>query len=39
MWHLNNGNKAKAKEYFGKIVAGNYWPAFGFIASEVELSR
>jgi tetratricopeptide (TPR) repeat protein len=38
-WHLYNGNPAKAKEYFLKIVAGTYWPAFGFIAAEQELAR
>lgn len=38
-WHLYNGNPAKAEEYFRKIVAGRYWPAFGFIAAEVELAR
>lgn len=38
-WHLYNGNRAKAEEYFRKIVSGKYWPAFGFIAAEVELAR
>ena len=38
-WHLYNGNREKALEYFRKITAGNYWPAFGFIAAEVELAR
>ena len=38
-WHLYNGNRAKAEEIFRKIVGGKYWPAFGFIASEAELSR
>jgi tetratricopeptide (TPR) repeat protein len=38
-WHLYNGNGAKAEEYFRKIVAGKYWPAFGFIAAEAELAR
>jgi tetratricopeptide (TPR) repeat protein len=38
-WHLYHGNRAKAEEYFRKIVAGKYWPAFGFIAAEVELVR
>ncbi len=37
-WHLYNGNRAKAEEYFRKIVSGKYWPAFGFIAAEAELS-
>jgi tetratricopeptide (TPR) repeat protein len=38
-WHLYNGDKAKAKEQFQKIVSGKYWSAFGFIASETELTR
>jgi tetratricopeptide (TPR) repeat protein len=38
-WHLSNGNGAKADEYFRRIVAGQYWPAFGFIAAEAELAR
>jgi tetratricopeptide (TPR) repeat protein len=38
-WYLYNGDRAKAEEYFKKIVAGKYWPAFGFIAAETELAR
>ena len=38
-WHLYNGNPNKAKEYFQKIVSGKYWPAFGFISAETELTR
>lgn len=38
-WHLYNGNRARADEYFRRIVAGKYWPAFGFIAAEAELAR
>jgi hypothetical protein len=38
-WHLYNGNRKKAKEYFQRIVGTTYWPAFGFIAAEAELSR
>lgn len=38
-WHLYNGNRARAEEIFRKIVAGKYWPAFGFIAAEAELAR
>lgn len=38
-WHLYSGNRAKAEEYFRRIVAGKYWPAFGFIAAEAELAR
>ncbi len=38
-WHLYSGNRAKAEESFRKIVAGKYWPAFGFIAAEAELAK
>jgi tetratricopeptide (TPR) repeat protein len=38
-WHLYNGDKAKAREQFQRIVSGKYWPAFGFIAAETELAR
>ncbi|MDX2033654.1 MAG: tetratricopeptide repeat protein [Blastocatellia bacterium] len=38
-WHLYNGNRDRANEYFRKIVSGKYWPAFGFIAAETELAR
>lgn len=37
-WHWYNGNRKKAEEYFRKITSGKYWPAFGFIAAEVELA-
>ncbi|MFQ5632885.1 MAG: tetratricopeptide repeat protein [bacterium] len=38
-WHLFTGNKEKAVEIFKKVVQGNYWPAFGFIAAEADLQR
>lgn len=38
-WHLYSGDKARAKELFQKIISGKYWPAFGFIAAETELTR
>jgi tetratricopeptide (TPR) repeat protein len=38
-WHLYNGNPSRAKDYFQKIVSGKYWPAFGFISAETELTR
>jgi len=37
-WHLYNGRPEKAREYFQRIVGTNYWPAFGFVGAEVELS-
>lgn len=38
-WRLYNGRTAKAREQFEKIVTSPHWPAFGFIAAEVELAR
>ncbi len=38
-WYLYNGDRAKAREHFERVIAGPYWPAFGFIAAEVELKR
>lgn len=38
-WYLYNADEATAKSYFEKIVKTKYWPAFGFIAAEAELSR
>lgn len=38
-WHLYNGNREKAVEVFERVIAGPYWPAFGFVAAEVELAR
>ena len=38
-WYLYNGNPAKGKAIFERIVSGKYWPAFGFIAAEAELAR
>ena len=33
------GNKEKAKELFEKVMAGNQWNSFGFIAAEAELAK
>lgn len=38
-WYLYNGDTAKAIEVFEKVVEGNYWPAFGYIAAEADLAR
>jgi tetratricopeptide (TPR) repeat protein len=38
-WNLYSGQKEKARGYFERIMAGRYWPAFGFIAAEAELAR
>jgi tetratricopeptide (TPR) repeat protein len=38
-WYLYNGNRAKAAEYFKKVVAGQVWNTWGFVGSETELAR
>lgn len=38
-YYLIKGQKKKAKEIFEKVVAGNQWASFGFIAAEAELKR
>jgi tetratricopeptide (TPR) repeat protein len=38
-WWLYGGEQAKARELFARIVEGPYWPAFGYIAAEVEVAR
>jgi tetratricopeptide (TPR) repeat protein len=38
-WHFVEGNTAKAREIFGKVVQGRQWAAFGYIAAEVDLKR
>jgi tetratricopeptide (TPR) repeat protein len=38
-FYLVEGNKAKAKEIFDKVVAGRQWAAFGYIAAEADLKR
>jgi tetratricopeptide (TPR) repeat protein len=38
-WYLVNGDRARARETFEKVVAGTYWSAFGYIAAEADLQR
>jgi tetratricopeptide (TPR) repeat protein len=38
-YFLYNGEKEKAMTIFRKIVAGNQWASFGYIAAETELTR
>ena len=38
-WYLVNGDAAKAKEIYDRVVAGKAWAAFGFIAAEADLKR
>ena len=38
-WHLYHGRTDRAKALLQRVVAGNYWPAFGFIAAEADLAQ
>ncbi|HEY7407712.1 MAG TPA: hypothetical protein VH638_05555 [Gemmatimonadaceae bacterium] len=38
-WHLMEGDTARARTLFERIVATDQWPAFGFVAAEVDLAR
>ena len=38
-WYLYNGDPRRAMEVFEKVVSGEYFAAFGFIASEAELAH
>jgi len=38
-WCLYNGDREKATDIFRKIVAGNQWASFGYIAAEAEITR
>jgi len=38
-WYLVAGDTVRARTYFRRAVASGGWPAFGFIAAEVELVR
>ena len=39
LWHLLNGRKQRARQYFEKAVASNATPAWGYRCSEAELKR
>lgn len=38
-WYYVNGNPARAREIFEKVVSGPQWSAFGYIAAEADLVR
>ena len=38
-WHLIRGDSAAARSVYEDLMATGYWPAFGFLAAEAELSR
>ncbi len=37
-WHLYNGDRAEAQEYFRRVVEGKVWVTWGFIGAERELA-
>ncbi len=37
-WLIHTGQRKRGIETLEKVVEGSYWPAFGFIAAEVELA-
>lgn len=38
MWHALRGDRSAAENRWRRVVGGASWPAFGFIAAEVELA-
>ncbi len=38
-WYLHAGQTETAMKVFRQVVESLYWPAFGYIAAEVELAR
>ena len=38
-WHFYNGRTQEAKAILEKLIATNYWSAFGYIAAEADLQR
>jgi tetratricopeptide (TPR) repeat protein len=38
-WYLVNGDRAKARDIYDRVVAGTAWTAFGYIAAEADLRR
>ena len=38
-WHLYNRQPEIARRYFERVARGNVWVTWGFIGSEVEISR
>lgn len=38
-WYLCNGQVAKARHIFARVLAGKSWGAFGYIAAEADLKR
>ncbi len=38
-WHLYNGRRDEAQKIFRRMVSGDQWTSFGYIAAEADLKR
>jgi hypothetical protein len=38
-WYLYNGRRAEAQALFLRMLAGEQWTSFGYIAAEVDLKK
>ena len=38
-WELINGNETQAKVYFTRVLGGDQWSSFGYVAAEAEMKR
>ena len=38
-WHLYNGDAAKAREYFERVLQGKVWITWGFVGAEREMAK
>jgi tetratricopeptide (TPR) repeat protein len=38
-WYITNGDSAKGNEILDRVLASDYWAAFGFIAAEADVAR
>ncbi len=38
-WYLYNGRVDEARAVFKKMLAGNQWTSFGYIAAEADMKR
>lgn len=38
-WFLYNGDRAKAQQYFRRVVKGRAWITWGFVGSEIEVAK
>jgi tetratricopeptide (TPR) repeat protein len=38
-WHLYNGDQTAAQQYFDRVLQGSVWVTWGFVGSEVGITR